>query len=180
MSPTAAPARRVQQGRVRRSEEVPSAPAIRPPLRVVDRREGRRGARRAAPRRLSMVVALGMVVASLVAVVSGHAMLAQGQIRLAGVQSAISGAQNVQRQDVLTVSMLEAPSRIVGEAQKQLHMTSPTQVVQLPAVSLSSPLPTPSVAPTPTGTAPSTAATSAGAQPAYSPATPSSASVPGG
>jgi hypothetical protein len=125
-------------------------------------------------------MALGMVVASLLAVVAGHAVLAQGQIRLTGVQSAIAGAQNLQRQEVLTVSMLEAPTRIVGEAQAKLHMTSPVQVIQVPAVSLSTPLPAPTVAATPPSGTSAPANTSAQAVPAYAPATPASVPVPAG
>jgi len=121
-----------------------------------------------------------MVVASLLAVVAGHAVQAESQIRLTSVQSAVSGAQNLQRQEVLAVSMLEAPSRIVGEAQKQLHMATPAQVIQLPSVPLGTPLPTPSVAPAPAGTASAPVVTSGPVVPAYAPATPASASVPAG
>jgi len=106
------------------------------------RRQGRR-------RRTSTFVALVLVVGSLLAVVLGHAMLAQSQVRLSDVQAQLAAEQTVHRQDVLALAQLETPSRIAANARTQLHMITPTQVDQVPSVSLSTPLPNPKVAAAP-------------------------------
>jgi len=103
------------------------------------------------------------VLASLLAVVIGHAMLAQDQVRISSAQAALSAEQNLHRQEVLSVARLETPSRISAEAQNQFHL-APDHVSQLPSVPLSTPLATPKVAAapvasTPTTTVPTTAAT---------------------
>jgi hypothetical protein len=138
-----------------------------------------KAAHRAAPRRLPLVLAVVLVVGSLMTVVVGHSVLVAEQIRLTNVQAAITGAKNIQRQDVLSVSMLEAPTRIVADARSQLHMASPAEVVQLPYVALDTPLPTPDVttppAGTPASTAPVSSTSASGSSPAYAPATPASA-----
>jgi len=129
-----------------RGFEVPGRP---PALRVVDRRRRGRSAHRAAPRRVAVLISIGVLMASLLSVVVGHDMLAQGQVRLTGIQSALTSAQDAQRQEIVSVARLETPSRIVGEAEQQLHMVSPGQIYQLPYVSLDVPLPTPKVGPAP-------------------------------
>lgn len=88
-----------------------------------------------------------MVVGSLLTVVAGHSLLAEGQVRLANVQSALTAEQARHRQDVMAVAALENPSRIVAAARQQLHMVSAGQVQQLPYVPLGTPLPAPHVAP---------------------------------
>jgi hypothetical protein len=95
------------------------------------------------------MVALGSVIASLLFVVGGHSLLISDQIRLTDAQSQLAAEQSVHRQAELQVSSLETPARIVQEAQDQLHMTTPTQVVQLPYVPLNVALPTPKVTPAP-------------------------------
>ena len=92
-----------------------------------------------------------LVGGSLLLIVIGHASLAQDQVRLAGVQASLTAAQAAHRQDVLTVANLENPARVVGEAEHTLHMGSPSQVVQVPYVSLTTPLPPPKVSPPPAG-----------------------------
>ena len=109
------------------------------PLRVVDRGVAR------ARRRVAPLVAAGFVVGSLLLVVIGHAELAQGQVRLAAVEAALTAAQAAHRQDALAVGALENPSRIVSQAEDHLHMVEPGQVLQVPHVSLSVPLPAPAV-----------------------------------
>jgi hypothetical protein len=102
------------------------------------------------------VVAVTLVVVSMLAVVAGHAVLATGQVRLSGLQSQLAAEQARHRQELLAVAGLETPSRIVSEAEGRLHMVQPTQVSQLPHVSLQQPEPTPNVAPAPpTTTTPS-------------------------
>jgi hypothetical protein len=128
-----------------------------------DRRSGdRRAALQVVARRTSRVarpkllpiVAAGIVAASLFAVVIGHAVLAQDQLRLATVQSAITAAQATHRREVVSVANLENPSRIVEVAEQSLHMVTPSTVDQLPYVTLHKALPPPSVAPAAPGTTP--------------------------
>ena len=88
----------------------------RPPLRVV----GDRPRRRAADGR-SPDCPLAMIGASLLSVVVGHALLAQGQVRLSAVQSALSAEQSAHRQAVIAAAKLETPSRIVAKAHAAGH-----------------------------------------------------------
>jgi hypothetical protein len=95
---------------------------------------------------------------SLLAVVIGQSMLAAGQVRLSALQSELSAEQAAHRAQQLAVAQLETPSRIVQEAEQQLHMVQPNQVTQLPAADLGTPQHPPNVAPAPpvtTTTAPS-------------------------
>ncbi len=104
-----------------------------------------------------------MVVAALLAVVVGQALLANGQVRLSALQHQLTLEQSAHRQAELAVSQLETPSRIVAAASGQLHMVRPASVVELPYVSLSAPLPTPKVTPAPASTPPTTSSAGAGA-----------------
>ncbi len=104
-----------------------------------------------------------MVVAALLAVVVGQALLTNGQVRLSGLQHQLTLEQSAHRQAELAVSQLETPSRIVAAASGQLHMVRPASVVELPYVSLSVPLPTPKVTPAPASTTPTTSSVGAGA-----------------
>lgn len=126
-------------------------PDRRPPLRVVERGPGHRS-RRAPRHRATLVLAAALVVGTLLAVVVSHALLAQGQVRLATVQAQLTAAQQAQHQEIVAVATLEAPSRVVAQAEQSLHMAPPAQIVQLPYVPLNVPLPPPSVAPAPAGT----------------------------
>lgn len=131
----------------------------RPALEVVERRDRRRSARR---RRLLPLLSAAMVSGALIAVVVGHAELAQGQLRLSSVQAALTRAEAAHRSAVVAVGQLENPARVASEAEVQLHMQAPAQVLQLPYVSLSTPLPAPTVAAAPatSGGAASSSATS--------------------
>jgi hypothetical protein len=111
--------------------------ARRPSLEVVTPRPRR------ARRSLTPVLSAAIVSASLLLVVLGHAELAQGQVRLANVQSEITSARLLHERDVLGVSQLENPSRILGVAERTLHMAPPAQVHQLVPVSLGTTLPVP-------------------------------------
>jgi len=120
-----------------------SAPR-RPPLRVVpSRRAGTRG------RRVLNLVALSLVVLSLLAVVVGQALLADGQVRLTAVEQQLQAAQGVHRQDELHVAESETPARIVATALSKLGLGHFGQAIQLPYVRLTTPLPTPTVTPAP-------------------------------
>ena len=93
-----------------------------------------------------------MVVVALLIVVGGQAMLANGQVRMARLDQRLQIAQSEHRLQVLNVTGLETPARIVGAATAQLHMVHPSHVIQLPYVSLRTPLPTPTVTPGRTAT----------------------------
>jgi hypothetical protein len=117
------------------------------------------------------IISVSLVVAALLAVVVAQAFLANGQVRLSALQHQLSLEQSAHRQAELSVSELETPARIVGAATSQLHMVRPANVVELPYVSLQTPLPTPKVTPAP-------AAPAAAPAPASAPA-PAAAGSPG-
>ncbi len=119
----------------------------RPPLQIVpSRRAGR------ARGRMVRALPAAMVVLALVVVVVGQAMLAEGQVRLSGLEQQLQTVQAEHRQQELDVSKLETPSRIVAAATGRLHMVGSGHVIQLPYVSLTTPLPTPVVTPAPATT----------------------------
>jgi hypothetical protein len=131
------------------------------------------------------IVSATLVVGTLLAVVVAQAILANGQVKLSGLQHQLSLEQSLHRQGELAVAQLETPSRIVGSASNQLHMVRPDQVTELPYVSLSAPLPTPKVAPrpaTPAAAATSTAATAtaAAAQPSHTSSAGATTKTPSG
>ena len=105
-----------------------------------------------------------MVVVALLAVVVGQAFLANGQVKLAGLQHELSVEQSAHRQAELAVAKLETPTRIVADATTQLHMVNASPI-ELPYVSLSVPLPTPKVTPAPPPPPPTTSPAGAGAGP---------------
>jgi hypothetical protein len=102
-----------------------------------------------------------LIVGTLLAVVVAQALLANGQVKLSGLQHELTLEQSLHRQGELAVAQLETPSRIVGSATNQLHMVRPDQVTELPYVSLSAPLPTPKVTPRPPAPPPAPSASSA-------------------
>ncbi len=171
---TAAPARRQSGGhsparRWGRGAGTASPGTRRPPLRVVPgRTKQRTGAGAGAGRTRSAagrgrgrtlhVVSVSLVVSALLAVVVAQAMLANGQVRLSGLEHQLSLEQGAHRQAELAVSGLETPSRIVAAAAGQLHMVR-TNIVELPYVSLSTPLATPKVTAAPPPPPPPTKST---------------------
>ena len=123
----------------------PPPSSRRPALRVVQP-ERRRSIRAGGSRRAHVWLALGMVVGSLLVVVVGDTMVAQGQVRLAKIQLAISAQQATQKAMQTEVAQLAAPDRVV--AQGIAHgLTAPAQVVNLPEVPLTVPLPVPDTSP---------------------------------
>jgi len=104
----------------------------RPSLRVLDAQPRRRG-------RALRAVAAVAVVGSLLAVVVAHSMLAEGQVRLTAAQAQVAAEQSVHRQLLASVAKAENPAQIIAEA-KKLDLVPPTGVIQLPAVSLSTPV----------------------------------------
>lgn len=149
MSPAATAVRRPVPATQRRA---PLGAPARPPLKVV----GAGPRRRRSRRRLAPLVSLALLVASLLSVVVGHALLAQGQVRLSAAQAALRAAQAEHRQEALAVAQLETPSRIAREASGTLQMVAPGQVHQLPHVPLNVPLGAPKVS----GTAPASPSSS--------------------
>jgi hypothetical protein len=93
------------------------------------------------------MAAASIVVLSLLVVVVGQAMLANGQVRLSAVEQKLAVEQGVHRQAEASVSGLETPSKIISESLSTLHLVHPTGVVQLPYVSLTTPVATPNVTP---------------------------------
>jgi cell division protein FtsL len=126
----------------------------RPSLRIVRSRREKKPAQRG---RLVEIVALVLVVASLLAVVIGQAVLANDQVQMSALQHELSLEQSTHRQAELQVANLETPRRIVGDATKA-GMVHPAQVIELPYVPLNAPIATPNVtaAPAPTTTTTST------------------------
>jgi hypothetical protein len=153
--------------RAGRGAEAPST--RRAPLRVVPtrRRRGIRGGRTAAGRgRLLPILSVSMVVAALLAVVVGQALLANGQVNLSKLQHALTLEQSAHSQAELAVAQLETPSRIVAAATGLglvAQGSGGLNLIELPYVSLSVPLPTPKVTPAPAPTPPTTSPAGAGA-----------------
>jgi hypothetical protein len=102
-----------------------------------------------------------MVVAALLAVVVGQALLANGQVNLSNLQQELTLEQSAHSRAELAVAQLEAPPRIVAAATRDGLVT--TNRIELPYVSLSVPLPTPKVTPAPAPTPPTTSPAGAGA-----------------
>jgi hypothetical protein len=83
---------------------------------------------------------------SLLAIVIGHSMLAQGQLRMGHISSELAQEQAANRVTVLNVAALETPARI-SQVAGTLNLVQPSQILQLPSVSLTQPLPTLKVTP---------------------------------
>ena len=128
-------------------------PSKRPPLHVVPRRRPD-GAR---SRFVTYLPAI-MVVLALLVVVVGQAVLANGQVRMTGLEQQLQAAQARHSEQVESVSKLETPARIVGDATSGGKMTRPSHVTQLPYVPLTTPIATPTVTPAPGSTATTTTA----------------------
>ena len=107
-----------------------------------------------------------MVVVALLAVVVGQALLANGQVNLSKLQHALTLEQSAHSQAELAVAQLETPSRIVAAATGLglvAQGSGGLNLIELPYVSLSVPLPTPKVTPAPAPTPPTTSPAGAGA-----------------
>ena len=103
-----------------------------------------------------------MVVAALLAVVVGQALLANGQVKLSGLQQELTSEQSFHGQAELAVAQLETPARIVAAATRA-GLGAQSNLIELPYVSLSVPLPTPKVTPAPAPPQPTTPSAGAGA-----------------
>jgi hypothetical protein len=134
---------------------------------------------------LLRAVSAALVVGSLLAVVVGHSILAQSQVRLTSAQNQVLSEQAIHRQLLATVAEAENPAQIIAEA-KKLNLVTPSSVTQLPAVPLTTPIgqatttPT-TTSPTTTSTSPTTRSTgtaSSGTTSTGSTSTPSTAAEP--
>lgn len=141
--------RRVVSSPGRGSEHGGRGAARRPSLRAVPggRKSGRRLWR--AEGLVATLLSVSLVVGALLVVVAGHALLADGQVRMAAIQHQLTLEQSAHRHTELQVSQLETPSRIVSAALGRLHLVHPPVVIQIPFVPLTSPLATPKVTPAP-------------------------------
>ncbi len=123
-----------------------SRPATRrPPLRVFQP-EPRRSSRRGLSRRGHLWLAVALVVASLLVVVVGDTLVAQGQVRMAALQTSIGNQLTAQKAAQTEVAELAAPDRVVAEAIVD-GSVAPAQVRDLPQVPLNVPLPVPDTSP---------------------------------
>ncbi len=171
-------------GAARRAAAPQPRPSVRrPPLRVFQP-EPRRRTRRGHIRRAPVWLAVSLIVGSLLAVVVGDTLVAQDQVRLSRLQSAIGSAQAAQKTMQTEVAQLAAPDRVVQQG-IALGLTAPAQVVNLPEVPLNVALPVPNTTPVAPAATPR-AATGAAGRPATSttpttpatPATPATSSAP--
>ena len=86
-----------------------------------------------------MTIAVGFVVASLLAVVIGNMTLAQGQLRLEQVDSKLVAAQSAVAGQLVQYTHQESPAVVALEA-KHRHLVQPSEILPIKAVSLSTPL----------------------------------------
>ena len=125
----------------------PGVDPRRPPLRVFEP-EPRRSVRRGLSRRAHVLLGVAVVVGSLMAVVVADAMVAQGQVRMAALQSKINDQLTIQKSAQSEVAQLAAPGRVVAEGINH-GLIAPAQVVNLAQVPLNLPLPMPDTSPLP-------------------------------
>lgn len=164
MSPgSPATARRTAPGAAPRRQP---AAGRRPSLRIVDAPARRRSFRRSEHRLVPTIVSAGLLAGSLSAVVVGHALLAQGQVRLAVVQSDLTKATTAQVIDTKRLSALTSPPRLTA-AGADAGLVDDGHIDQVPYVPLDKALPAPTVkpAPTPTPSSPSPGNTSQATSP---------------
>jgi hypothetical protein len=152
VTPPPAAAQRAASVRATRAPS-PRVPAKRPSLRILEPRPGGRG-------RLLRLFSAAMVVGSLLTVVVGHSILAQGQVRLTAAQTQMAAEEAIHRQLLAAVAEAENPARIIAEA-KKLNLVPPSSVTQLPAVPLTTPIG--QAATTPSAAAPSGSTSTAAA-----------------
>jgi hypothetical protein len=109
-------------------------------------------------RRLLRLCTAGSLVVSLLAVVAGHALLAEDQMRLSTAQAQLTAEQAIHRQAEVALAQKETPSRVASVARARYGMV-PSQATQLAHVPLGTPLPPPSLTPAPHSTATNAATT---------------------
>jgi len=130
-------------GAARRATAAPQPkPSTRRPALRIFEPEPRRSSRRGLSRRGQLWLAVAMVVSSLLVVVVGDAMVAEGQVRLSAVQTQIAGRLTWNKAMQTQVAGLAAPDRVVAQAIAE-GLTAPAKVIDLPQVPLNVPLPVP-------------------------------------
>jgi type II secretory pathway pseudopilin PulG len=127
----------------------------RPHLRLFEPAPRRRSGTRAV-RRSAMWASGLLIVGSLLAVVVGDSLVAQGQVRLSDAQQALAVAATTQKALQTDVAWKASPPVVVSQAESE-GLVAATQVVNLPEVSLRVPLPPPVLVP---GTVPSSSGAS--------------------
>jgi hypothetical protein len=106
-----------------------------------------------------------LIVGTLLAVVIGDAMIAEGQVRLSAAQHEVAGAIATQKALQVAVAQKAAPPVVVKQAKSQ-GMVAPTQVVYLPRVRLDVPLPAPQTTPPPASPPPASSTPRSASSPA--------------
>ncbi|MBV8463048.1 MAG: hypothetical protein JO368_07130 [Acidimicrobiales bacterium] len=135
-----------RRGEARAPRRTAPEAASRPTLRVLERKRRQRRPRRRLARP-ELLVAGSLVVGSLLAVVVGDAVVAQGQIRMTHTQQAIAAATATEKAEQVAVAEQAAPPVVVRGAER-LGLVAPASIVDLPTVPLNVPLPAPIVTPT--------------------------------
>lgn len=102
------------------------APASRPHLRLV----GAEPRERRITRLLTGALVVA-VFATLFAIVALRVLLAQGQVDVDRLTTAIEGEQTAQQDLRMTVAELESPGQIVATARQRLGMVTPATVIYL-------------------------------------------------
>ncbi|HYD09520.1 MAG TPA: hypothetical protein VEA78_05405 [Acidimicrobiales bacterium] len=118
---------------VRRQPAAPARPPASRPRRhltVVDEKRVTIAKRRRRIRALMLLSGV-LLVMGLFALAASHAMLASGQARLDDLTAEVDDAQARYQSLRLDVAELEAPARIVREAQERLGMVPPPNVTYL-------------------------------------------------
>lgn len=142
-----APARRPDADRPARS---PLADRPRRHLTVVDEKRLTIAKRRRRMRAL-VIGSSVLLVLGLFALAASHAMLASGQARLDDLTAEVDDAQARYQALRLDVAELEAPDRIVREAQERLGMVLPSDVTYLsPSAAMADEVGAAAAAPSPT------------------------------
>lgn len=101
-------------GRARPSRLAPSEPRARRPFELIEDAVG------AAPRRVRAAVLVGVVavIAAAFVLVSLHVRMAQNQIELDRLRSAVAAEQRLEAQHRLEVARASAPDAIIAAAQR--------------------------------------------------------------
>jgi cell division protein FtsL len=98
-------------------------------LRLVENQARRRAGRR----RLLVMLGIASVAVVCLALVALHVLIAENQFRLDNLQQQAAAEQASYEKLRLQVAQLEAPARIVSQAEGRLGMVQPASVTYLPA-----------------------------------------------
>ena len=151
-APVSAPARarRAAPARAAQPARTPLADRPRRHLTVVDEKRLTMAKRRRRVRAVAMGSSV-LLVLGLFALAASHAMLASGQARLDDLNREVDDAQARYQSLRLDIAELEAPDRIVREAQERLGMVPPPDVTYLsPSAAMADEVGAAAAAPSPT------------------------------